>query len=476
MARHGAPIVRPTGRYRWRTCRRVVAAGAPLLVMLVPLVIPASVPAAGSATLYVDKGSPSCSNSGAGSQTQPFCSIGTAASKVVAGKTVLVAAGTYNETVTVSSSGTARKRVVFAAVPGATVTITGSEGTFGYGFHMSGRSYVTVRGFNVTHTSNEGLVATNSSHIKLSGNHVSYSGQPVPGKTANGIRKTAKGIRLENTTDSVVLGNTVDHNSSYGIYLTVGSTRNLLQGNVTFSNAFGYQRAASGIRLSNSPGNTVSSNVSHDNEDSGIEFDHSTNNLAVNNVSYNNGDHGIDNTNGATGTRIIANTVYKNVTAGINVEGTSTGVTLANNIAVDNGIASPRTHSNIRVDSSSISGTTMDYELVYLTTPDTMLIWNSVGYTSLAAFRVASGQETHGVQADPKWVAPTSGDFHLPAGSPAIDSANSGASGQPKHRRPDGTKRVDDPVTPNTGAGPRAYDDRGAYEFHGPALESKEGH
>ena len=137
----------------------------------------------------------------------------------------------------------------------------------------------------------------------------------------------------------------------------------------------------------------------------------------------------------STGQRLIANSVYKNVTAGINVEGSSTGATIANNISVDNGIASPRTRSNIRVDSASTSGTTMDYDLVYLSSPDVMLIWNSVNYTSLAAFKSATGQETHGIQADPKWASPGAGDFHLTAGSPAIDSANSGASGQPSCRR-----------------------------------------
>ncbi len=414
-------------------------------------------------TLYVDRGNSNCSDGGSGTAAQPFCSIGTAASRVTAGQTVLVFSGTYSESVTVTSSGTASAPINFVAAPGATVTVTGSGSGSANGVYLNNRSYVTVQGFNVTGTSADGIVVKNSSNITIRGNHVSYSGQPAQGKLA-------KGIRLDGATDSVVSNNTVDHNTDYGIYLLSGSTRNQIVGNRVFLNARVIERAAAGIRLYASPGNTVSGNVSHDNEDSGIEsFTGSNNNLIVNNVTYNNGDHGIDNY-ASTGQRLIANTVYKNLTAGINVEGSSTGATIANNVSVDNGIASPRTHSNIRVDSASTSGTTMDYDVVYLSTPDVMLIWNSVNYTSLTAFKSATGQETHGTQASPRFQNAAGGDFHLTAGSPAIDSANSGASGQPSVDA-EGNPRLDDPATSNTGVGPRAFDDRGVYEFDGAGLD-----
>ena len=340
------------------------------------------------------------------------------------------------------------------------MTVTGQAN----GFYISGKNWITVSGFTVTNTSDHGLyVSSGSSHITLANNHVSASGDTAPGKTKSGIY-------FSNVSDSLIVGNTADHNSSYGIYLTSGSTRNVVDGNTSFSNAMGYQRAASGIRLYSSPGNTISNNVSHDNEDSGIEFDtNAESNLTFNNVIYNNGDHGIDDYK-SPGQTIVANTVYKNVTAGINIEGNSTGATIANNISVDNGIKSPRTHSNIRVESGSTSGTTLDYDLVYLTTADTLLIWNSVGYTSLAAFRSASGQETHAIQADPRWTNVAGGNFHLTSGSPAIDSANAGIAGQPS-LDVEGTARIDDPITPNTGVGIRAYDDRGAYEFNAPSID-----
>src|SRR5262249_1075544 len=154
-----------------------------------------------------------------------------------------------------------------------------------------------------------------------------------------------------------ISNNRVHHNTDSGIYLINGSTRITIVGNETYNNASQYIRQAPGIDLRSS-GNTVANNISHDNEDSGIQlFTGATNNLVVNHVTYYNGDHGIDLSDNATGNRIIANSVYHNVTAGINVEGGSTGTTIANNFSVDNGINSPRTKGNIRVDSTSTAGT-----------------------------------------------------------------------------------------------------------------------
>jgi parallel beta-helix repeat protein len=419
------------------------------------LLLPAASAAGADAVLHVDRSNPACSDSGPGTEAQPLCSIKAAASRVSAGETVQVAAGTYSETVTVSKSGTSSAPIVFTTAPGARVTLSGGAS----GFAVSGATWVTINGFTVTSVSNYGISISNSSRITVSGNEVSYAGQPVSGQTRAGIRLSA-------VTDSVVSGNSSHHNSDHGILLTSGSQRNEVMRNLTFRNAEQYHRAAAGIRLYSSPGNTVAGNISHHNEDSGIEcYTGSNNTLLYNNVTYDNGDHGIDNYQ-TTGQRVIANSVYRNVTAGINVEGSSTGATVANNISVDNGIRSPRTHSNIRVEAGSTSGTTMDGDLVQLTTADTLLIWNSTSYSSLAAFQAATGQETRGLQADPKWKSPSTGDFHLTAGSPAIDSANSGVSGQPS-TDVEGFARFDDPDTANTGLGPRAYDDRGAYEFGG---------
>jgi parallel beta-helix repeat protein len=408
-----------------------------------------------SLTFYVDGSTAWCSDSTrSGSRARPFCTVGGAAARTSAGVTVKVAAGVYPERVVVRASGTAAKPIVFTAVPGATVVITGQKN----GFSIRGNSWIRVSGFTVTHTREYGISVSDASHVTLSNNRVRYAGRPEMGSAKYGIR-------LGNVTWSLVVGNTVDHNTNAGIALVDGSAENHVTGNRCFANAKLFERGASGIRLYASHENTVSRNVSYDNEDSGIELHRSNGNVLSNNVSYQNGDHGLDVTGSSRQTRVLANTIYDNLTAGINIEAGSTDATVANNISVQNGVDSPRTASNIRVDAASVPGTSVDYDLVYVDGGQKpLLIWNSVSYRSLAAFQATTGQELHGIDADPKWRNRVTGNFRLKAHSPAIDSATSRLRSQPRADI-NHTRRTDDPATPNTGVGPRLYDDRGAFEY-----------
>jgi parallel beta-helix repeat protein len=409
-------------------------------------------------TVYVDKANPACKTTGvgAGSAATPWCTINGAAAKSAAGQTIVVAPGTYSERVVVAGTGTGAAPITFVPATPGTVTVTGGSN----GFSVTSKAYVVIRGFIVTGTTGPGIVATTSNNITIDGNHVSNAGQPVNGLTANGIK-------LSGTTSSVVLNNVTDHNSDAGVLVTTSADNNQIHHNTSFANARGYVRAAAGFDLRNSTGNSVFDNVSHDNEDSGFNMWTGTtfgSNSAYDNVAYNNGDHGIDVHN-AVDARIIANTVYGNYDSGIEMT-TSTGTLVANNVSVDNGINSARTSGEIRVDGPSVATTTLNDDLVWLRTPGVMFDFNGVKYASLAAFRAATGQESRGIEGDPRFVSVAGADFHLLAGSPAIDAANTGAAGQPGVDF-DGNGRFDDPATPNTGVGPVGYADRGAFEFRG---------
>jgi parallel beta-helix repeat protein len=441
-----------SGRHSWRGRLAVVASLALIGVFATPAPLAHAV-----TNLYVDQNNPSCTNTGSGTATRPYCTISKAASVATAGQTVLVSSGTYNEQVIPANSGTSSAPVTYQPAPGATVTVGGQIHAF-----TVTKAWIVITGFTVSGTSNYGIyLKGGASNVTLSGNRVTASGIPANGSIA-------QGIYVRDTTDSHLIGNVTDHNSDTGIYLTTGASNVEVRGNWSFSNARQYTRAATGIDVRN-PGNSVIDNVVHDNEDSGIQlYNGASGTLVADNLSYNNGDHGIDVLN-STDTIVVGNTVYGSVTSGINFEGTSgtsasSRATLANNISVDNGLNSKTTKGNIRVDANSQPGTTLDYDLVYLSSAGTMATWGSKTYSTLAAFSNASGQETHGLQAQPGWVSVAQANFKLAAGSSAIDSATSLVAGE-QTTDLDGAPRVDDPATPNIGVGPRTYDDRGAYEY-----------
>ncbi len=456
-------------RARTRRTPSLVAVLAALGLLLGLTGLTALPAQAAGASYYVDR-TVSCSDSGSGTASGPFCTIAKGVSKLTAGDTLYIGNGTYAETIKPATSGTASAPITITAWPGKHPQVgTGVAN----GASISSRSYITVSNLLVSGTTGPGITISGGDHISVIGNEVTKAGKPVKGSIA-------QGIRVSGSSNDLIQGNYTHNNSDHGILLTSGTTGTTVGYNTSTFNAEGYQRNANGIDVI-SPANTIIGNITHDNEDSGINFyPGGNNNLAILNVTYNNGDHGIDDLN-VTGGRIIGNTVYHNCTTGINVEGTSGNYTVENNVAVDNavypaynGISCNRRAGNIGIWDSAPSSTTVDHNLVWLTKSGTLYAWAGTRYTTLSAMQAASGQEKFGVQADPKFANAAAGNLAITAGSPAIDHGNSGVSGEQSTdilKNP----RVDDPGTPNTYAqGPRLYDDLGAYEYQGSSPPSNQ--
>jgi hypothetical protein len=96
------------------------------------------------------------------SEAQAWQTIQHAASSVIAGDIVHVLAGTYNEAVTISKSGTADQRIIFQGENYPTVDTTGT------GFKING-DYVTITGFSIKNA-NYGIWVFQADHVNITHN------------------------------------------------------------------------------------------------------------------------------------------------------------------------------------------------------------------------------------------------------------------------------------------------------------------
>jgi parallel beta-helix repeat protein len=473
---------------------------------------------------YVDGANPSCSNIGPGSEETPYCTITAAANlKGGPGTTLVVKPARYREQVTVMAAGLKGMPFVFLAVDSNVVvdgtddfslpeswiqhagdvwlasTVTwspmqvfadavrlrrdtlsvpanltpfsfryvdgeglyvnaggGNPGPHGtqvgrraHGFRLPGRAWVKIEGFKVVQSENKGIfLFSGSDDTVIRKNIVTFAG--------------SSGIAVWSSANVTVDSNRVVRNGNHGISLLSGVTASMIQDNQSISNLRISESSASGIYLHNSPANTIQRNRTYSNEDTGIQIQSGSNGcISLQNISWSNLDHGFDHLN-ATNTLNVGNVAWGNAKSGISIEGDATGTRVFDCIAVENGLAAGK--ADLYVDSSSTSGFQSDYNILWNSRPQAPINYSDIRYFTVSAFTAATGNDAHSIQSDPVFMSPVNGDFHLTAGSPAIDSGDASVSGWPPTDA-EGHVREDDPATPNTGVGPITYAERGALEF-----------
>ena len=372
-----------------------------------------------------------------------------------------------------SSTAPATLLVNTGSDPGSTI-----QGRWTYGFLVRGLGNITIDGFSLSGQRGAGVMldgGTSSTTVRnvtvsQSGGY-GVSDQGGTGNTVTGAHTTGNtsiGILLLNAQGDLVQSSTSDNNGFHGVSVQGGSN-NTVRGVTAYANLKPGTRIATGIDVSSSSvGALVEQNTTYGNDDSGIEiYTGSTGAIVRDNLSYDNNDHGIDISKAPNST-VVSNTVVGNSTSGINVEGGSTDTVVRDNIAVDNTVILDRSKGDIRVDSASVPGTSIDRDLVFQTTATTTPIfeWNGVTYTSFSTFQSATGQEPTGMAQAPHFVSLTSRDLRLTGHSPAVDAADSAVPGWAGQDHT-GVAPVDDPTAANRGTGPTTFADLGALEFDG---------
>jgi parallel beta-helix repeat protein len=247
-----------------------------------------------------------------------FTTIQAAVTAASPGTTILVCAGTYQESVTITKNDL---RIRAKGAPG-TVVLDGMAETLLAGFYIQNASGNLIQGFRIQNFHEAGILLDNG------------DGNRIRKNVTTGAHHDGIELRLGSS------GNVIEHNRSVD---------NLA------ANACGIQ-----IRDAGSTGNLVRHNVSSNNN-WGIRVGlAAANNRIFHNRSRNNRAFGILNFSGADGTAINANRVRGNPT-GISIQG-STGVTVARNHAFGNALdlqwdgTGSNTFRNNHCDTSSPPG------------------------------------------------------------------------------------------------------------------------
>jgi parallel beta-helix repeat protein len=273
------------GRLRWRSA---LLLGLTLGLVVAPGAAgkkPSPPGKGGKHVLLVDNDKAQCKKA-------DFTTIQAAVTAANPGATILVCAGTYQESVTITKNDL---RIRAKGAPG-TVILDGMAQTLLAGFYIQNASGNLISGFKIQNFHEASILLDNGDRNRIRKN------------VATGAHHDGIELRLGSS------GNRIDHNRVID---------NLA------ANACGIQ-----IRDAGSTGNIVRHNVSRNNN-WGIRAGFAaTDNVIFHNRSINNRLFGILNFTGANGTSIRGNRVFGNPT-GISIQ-QSTGVTVARNHAFGN--------------------------------------------------------------------------------------------------------------------------------------------
>jgi hypothetical protein len=412
-------------RPRFSVGLAVVAAGLATVAIVVPRTGPDGAAAAVSATqaadtatvpyipyptiagtLYVDNAAKAnCSDTGPGTESQPFCTIGATASLLHPGQTVVVEPGTYTGSVTISAQGTSLNPVTFDAIEGAIIDGSSSAPAFS----ISGARDVVLDGFSAFNSgAHQDFYVTGSSGITINGG-------------AAGGNTTVPAVEVDGTSSDVTVSRmAVDDRT--GVQVDPGASGVVITSNSIIAD----QVNTWGVVVNGAPGTDVTSNTFRGVCSGGISITGASAGVSVeNNIVQPQGD-------------------ACTVGTGISVSADSEASSVVKYNLIDPSAGEPLYDwGGTPYDSvAGFQAASGQGAHDIAANPD---LGTSGGATILGGDGIF-------------W-------FPLEAGSPAIDSADANAPGELISDQL-GSPRADDPSVANTGTG-AGYYDRGAVELEG---------
>ncbi|MGZ4536415.1 MAG: right-handed parallel beta-helix repeat-containing protein [Nocardioidaceae bacterium] len=333
-----------------------------------------TVTARAASTYHVEQGSPACSDTGDGSAATPFCTIGAATKKLVAGDTALVGAGQYREQVQLTTGGETGAPITLQATTPSAVILGSNDVSDAAGWSSTGTTawqhayapaaaptQVWVDGQPLTKAASATQTTTGSwfydataatLYVDIGG------GNPAVGHTvAAGARNyglllrgngyvDVSGFTVRQTNLAGAYLDTTNHVSLTGLDVGQAGTHGITvdgSTNATLKQITSAGNLSIGVRLSNSSDSSLVGATTHDNQFHGVSVQNSQRVLVSGVTSYGNKKPGtrvaagIDVSSSSTGTTVQDSTSYGNDDSGIEAYTGATGTVIRRNVIYDNG-------------------------------------------------------------------------------------------------------------------------------------------
>jgi len=399
-------------------------------------VVLAAAAAASGTTYYV---STSGSDSWPGSQSQPWATLQKAANTMSAGDTTIVLNGTYaGFRITDSHSGTSGAPITIKAQNVRQVTLNNVSSSNSHNgiIELEGNwdssndiTYWVIDGFVVDGGSVHRAIDTRvTGHLTVQ-NCTAHHSYPGSGRST--------GIFAAFCNTPLIQNNISYSNTEHGIYVNNSADNGTLRGNTIYSNtslgihmngdeSMGGSGSTDGDGVMS--GWTIEKNTSYSNGSNGYDADGVEQSTWRNNLAYNNSSKcihltGVDGSVTSRNNNIFCNTLICTGYYAVNILDNEIGIPAPVGNKVKDNILY---HTNdvagkgsICISSSGFPSFESDYNVVMShfgiddnASTETLSQWRSRGY------------DTHSIQASDTdlFVSPGSNDYHLKAGSPAINA------------------------------------------------------